>query len=80
MTIILCFGNPDECQNCGGWVRAGGGPFPADTRFCSQDCFEDSAERAARNAARAAWCAECGYDCGEHAPDCPNTEDRESTA
>ena len=70
MTIILCFGPGTECQYCGGWVRAGGGPFAADTRFCSRDCFEDAMEQAAAWAVRAAWCAECGYDCGEHDPGC----------
>ena len=71
--VCLYFGNPEECQSCGGWVKAGGGPFPGDSRYCSEDCFADAQERAAESERRAAWlrgCEECGYDCGEHAPTC----------
>lgn len=70
--ICLYFGNPEECQNCGGWTKAGGGPFPPDARFCSVECFEDAMELRARMAERTAtaWCPACGYDNREHAPGC----------
>jgi hypothetical protein len=79
--VCLYFGDSEECQNCGGRVRAEGGPFPGDSRYCSEDCFADAQERAAESERRRAWlrgCPECGYDCGEHAPDCStaNQEDR----
>lgn len=68
----LYFGNPEECQCCGGWTKADGGPFPGDTRFCSEECFEDAMELSARMAqgAATAWCPACGYDNHEHAPGC----------
>ena len=68
--ICLYSGPADECRSCGGWVKAGGGPFAGDPRFCSEDCFADAQERARRAAERAAWCPACGYDQGEHALDC----------
>ena len=68
--ICLYFGPADECRCCGGWTKAGGGPFEGDRRFCSEDCYADDQERQARIAARQAWCPACGYDQGEHAPDC----------
>jgi hypothetical protein len=71
VSAILCFGNPEECQGCGGWVRAEGGPFEGDSRYCSQECFEDAQERAARVSARLRCCDECGYDNAEHGPSCP---------
>ena len=73
--ICLYFGDPCECQNCGGCVKAEGGPFPGDSRYCSEDCFADAQERAARVAQRAAWCPECGYDQGEHDPGCKNRQE-----
>lgn len=68
----LYFGNPEECQGCGGWVKAGGGPFEGDRRFCSEDCCADAAELRDRVAQRTAtaWCPACGYDNHEHAPGC----------
>ena len=72
--ICLYFGDPCECQNCGGCVKAEGGPFPGDARYCSEDCFADAQQRAAETARRAAWCPECGFDCGEHGPDCKRRE------
>lgn len=68
--ICLYFGNPEERQGCGGWVKAEGGPFPGDPRYCSEDCFADAQDRAAREQARLACCPDCGYDCGEHGPAC----------
>ena len=68
--ICLYFGNPEECQNCGGWTGAESGPFPGDSRYCSQSCFEDAAERATAAAARLRCCDDCGYDQGEHSPEC----------
>jgi hypothetical protein len=75
--VCLYFGNAEECQNCGGWTRAEGGPFPGDPRYCSEDCFADAQERAAQREKRLACCPECGYDCGEHGPACTaNSENR----
>jgi hypothetical protein len=77
MTVCLNFGNPEECQNCGGWVGAGEGddrgPFEGDTRFCSLDCFVDHQEFVERDRLRheSNWCPRCGYDNWEHAADCP---------
>jgi hypothetical protein len=70
--ICLYFGIPEECQNCGGWTKAEGGPFPGDDRFCSLECFEDAMELTSRRAQQfaTAWCPACGYDNHEHAPDC----------
>jgi hypothetical protein len=71
--VCLYFGNPEECQGCGGWVKAEGGPFPGDPRYCSEDCFADAQEFAAHQEARRtrlACCPDCGYDCGEHNPAC----------
>jgi hypothetical protein len=69
--VCLYFGNPEECQSCGGWLKAEGGPFPGDSRYCSRDCFEDAREREAQRAARLKCCDECGYDNAEHDPSCP---------
>lgn len=68
--ICLYFGPADECRYCGGWTKAGGGPFEGDPRFCSEDCYADAATRAEETARRTAWCPECGYDNSEHGPDC----------
>jgi hypothetical protein len=68
--ICLYTGPDDECRNCGGWTRAADGPFPGDSRFCSEDCYADNQERQARTATREAWCPECGYDQSEHDPGC----------
>lgn len=74
----LCYGNPEECPNCGGWTRAGKGrdrgPFTDATGedFCSEDCAEEAAmfrDRGRRQAAKG-WCPGCGYDNNEHAPGC----------
>jgi hypothetical protein len=70
MTVILCFGDPEECQGCGGWTRAEGGPFEGDPRFCSEDCYAMVAERSAESMARLACCGSCGFDNAEHAPWC----------
>jgi hypothetical protein len=68
--VCLYSGPADECRSCGGWTKAGGGPFPGDSRFCSEDCYADDQDRQAKIAAREQWCPECGYDQGEHGPDC----------
>lgn len=70
--VCLYFGNASECQCCGGWTGAEGGPFEPDPRFCSQDCAETIYERQsqARYYAENNWCSECGYDNFEHAPGC----------
>ena len=69
--ICLYFGDPCECQWCGGCTKAEGGPFEGDPRFCSEDCAADAAERAREQELRLACCPQCGYDRQEHAPDCP---------
>lgn len=68
--ICLYFGPADECRYCGGWTKAGGGPFEGDPRFCSEDCYADAATRAEETARRSAWCPACGYDNSEHGSDC----------
>ena len=74
----LYFGIPGECQNCGGWTGAEGGPFPGDSRYCSEDCYADAQQFAAQSAARAARmasCPKCGFDRGEHDTGCRLIED-----
>ena len=68
--VCLYFGTGEDCWNCGGWLKAAGGPFDGDSRYCSEDCFADAQEREARTAQRRACCPQCGYDRQEHAPDC----------
>jgi hypothetical protein len=68
--VCLYFGSGEDCRYCGEWLKAAGGPFDGDPRFCSEDCFADAKERDAREARRLACCPECGYDNSEHAPDC----------
>ena len=74
--ICLYFGDPCECQWCGGCTKAEGGPFEGDSRFCSEDCAADAAERAREQERRRACCPRCGYDRQEHAPDCPEARRR----
>lgn len=69
--VCLYFGDPCECQNCGGCVTAEGGPFPGDPRYCSEDCFAEAQARRAVAEARDATCGRCGFDRGEHQPGCP---------
>ena len=68
--VCLYFGSGEDCWNCGGWLKAAGGPFAGDSRYCSEDCFADAKEREAQTTRRMACCPECGYDRQEHAPDC----------
>ena len=70
----LYFGNPEECQNCGGWTGAEGGPFPGDSRYCSEDCYADAQDRARVVNYRMACCPECGFDNAEHDTGCPLIE------
>jgi len=72
--VCLYFGSGKDCHYCGGYLKAAGGPFAGDPRFCSEDCFADAKERDARQARRLACCPECGYDNQEHAPDCASQE------
>jgi len=72
--ICLNFGTPGECQNCGGWTRANDedgqpGPFPGDSRYCSEDCYADAQRRTAAARARMVCCPECGFDNQEHDPE-----------
>lgn len=69
--ICLYTGPADECRGCGGWTKAGGGPFPGDTRFCSEDCYADTQERTRQLDLRMACCPECGFDNQEHSDQCP---------
>src|ERR1035437_10760391 len=59
--VCLYFGSGEDCRYCGEWLKAAGGPFDGDPRFCSEDCFADAKERDAREARRLACCPECGY-------------------
>jgi len=68
--ICLWPGTPGECQNCGGWTGAEGGPFPGGARYCSEDCYADAQDRAARARAQTACCPGCGFDRQEHHPKC----------
>ena len=68
--VCLYFGSGEDCRNCGGWLKAAGGPFVGDSRYCSEDCFADAQEREARTVRRMACCPECGYDNQEHGPKC----------
>ena len=68
--ICLYSGTPGECQNCGGWTGAEGGPFAGDSRYCSEDCYAGAQERTRRAAERMTCCPGCGFDNQEHAPDC----------
>jgi hypothetical protein len=70
--VCLYFGSGEDCRNCGGWLKAAGGPFDGDSRYCSEDCFADAQERESQYAQRMACCPECGYDNQEHAPECSN--------
>lgn len=76
--IFLCFGDHDECWNCGGWVHAGDPPEvpegeePIGGHFCSTECYDESLRFAlrAKKASLAAWCFDCGFDNNEHAQGC----------
>lgn len=72
VTAFACLyaGPGDECWGCGGWTKAGGGPFPGDSRFCCEDCAADFSERARLRDLRMACCPECGFDNQEHAEGC----------
>jgi hypothetical protein len=71
--ICLYSGTPGECQNCGGFTGAEGGPFPGDSRYCSEDCYAGARTRTAQAAARMACCPECGFDNAEHDTGCTLT-------
>jgi hypothetical protein len=49
--VCLNFGDPQECQCCGGWIHAGDPPEvpvgePAiDGKYCSQDCHDSMTRR-----------------------------------
>jgi hypothetical protein len=77
---FTCFytGPDGECRNCGGWTKAGGGPFPGDPRFCSEDCYADNQERAAQANRRMACCPECGFDNQEHGDQCSHPSSPEA--
>ena len=73
--ICLYFGDPDECQNCGGSATLGGTQEALKTpegTFCSADCHDEAVEFAERAKAghRSNWCPECGFDNHEHSTEC----------
>lgn len=78
VSVFLCFGDLDECCNCGGSATLGGTQHPVEGerggRFCSDECREESAEFAARDAERHrrlfACCPSCGFDRQEHDTGC----------
>jgi hypothetical protein len=72
--VCLYTGPGDECWNCGGWTRAAGGPFPGDSRFCTEDCCADFSERARQRDPRMACCPGCGFDNQEHSEECTRPE------
>ena len=73
----------NECQNCGGHTKAvhpdeGRGPFPGDSRFCSEECFaefQEITERIAAMPPRVTACRSCGLDNFEHLDGCAATRD-----
>ncbi len=76
-TIILCYGDDDECVNCGGSAERRYRPERIDRTdyggpWCCLECHDESIEFAARAKAEraAAWCSSCGYDNHEHRPGC----------
>lgn len=78
MTIFLCYGDLDECQNCGGSATLGGTQNPTEDgrggRFCCVGCMDEAHEanerRAAAHRRQFACCPSCGYDNSEDAPEC----------
>ena len=53
MTAFLCFGDPSECQLCGGWMHSTGPDNIQDVpegepgicgRYCSTDCHDEAIE------------------------------------
>jgi len=88
MTVHLCFGSATECQNCGGHTKAvhpdeGRGPFPGDSRFCSEECyveFQEVTERIAAMPSQVTACRSCGLDNFEHTPDCDADNDASTGA
>lgn len=80
--VFLCYGHPDECQNCGGSAGLGGTQERLVTEigtFCDDDCFEEAVEFQARAKAptRITGCRSCGLDNFEHTADCAATDRNE---
>jgi hypothetical protein len=74
--IFLCFGSPDECQNCGGSASLGGTQEPIVCgvgTYCSMECHDESLDFMERTKRISDWCPACGYDNHEHSPDCTET-------
>lgn len=47
----LYFGDPDECQNCGGFLHNDDASEPLVTdigNYCSDECFDEAVEAHAR--------------------------------
>lgn len=46
-TLHLCYGDPDECQNCGGSASLGGTQLrlvTPDGTYCSTECHDEAME------------------------------------
>ena len=79
MTLSACdaadVGVLDECCCCGGSATLGGtqeaviGSVPS-LRYCSTECHDEWEDHLLTLAGSRNTCSTCGYDCGEHAPDC----------
>lgn len=77
MSFICLLPTPDgTCCNCGdeGILLRGEQPVrnAKGLSFCDAECADEFDTRTEREAAWRAtdWCATCGYDNHEHAPDC----------
>lgn len=75
--IIVCTSTGyDECCCCGGSATLGGTQeaIPGSSRslrYCSIECHDSWEDFLATERERFTYCPSCGYDCGEHADDCP---------
>lgn len=84
-TVFLCFGNADECWNCGGWVHADGcvpeGERPIADHYCSEDCHDEALSFMERQPKPGAdWCSTCGYDNYEHDANCQHDPSHQQQA
>lgn len=52
--LFLCYGDPEECQLCGGWLHSGDPPEVPEGepgiagKYCSHDCHDE--------AVKLGWC------------------------
>lgn len=66
----------DTCCCCGGSATLGGTQeaivgSAATLRYCSIECHDEWEDHLASERERMACCPSCGFDCQEHADDCP---------